>query len=290
VAYPETEEPPIHTEQAFLLIKPDGVRQGRTAEVERMAAAEGLTTGVRRTVTLTPADVRFLWAEYTDDGHVLARAFLDRYLTSGPSEAIVVHGPDAFEAARRIKRRIRGRHAVGVFANVIHAAESRAELARQTGHLFDGVTAAAPVRPRPAGIDFRAIFDVPKLVGDLWPVLQEDLLPPYPHRTGTPETDLLLLGGDRDHTLDSTVTAIWHALPGIAPAQAVHLALFADRTDGFPIAVGNRRAMARAERTLRKHGIRHCRRVSAGPVPPPAPRTPPMPSPAADPAAPAPAF
>ena len=66
-----------------------------------MIAGAGLAVVRRETLTLTPADVRVLWAEYSDDGHVLARAFLDRYLPSGPSEAIVVGGDNAFEKARQ---------------------------------------------------------------------------------------------------------------------------------------------------------------------------------------------
>ncbi|MEU4688856.1 nucleoside-diphosphate kinase [Actinoplanes sp. NPDC023714] len=265
---PRIEEPTITS--SFLLLKPDCLRQALTGEAERVIAGLGLTIEERRTVTLTPAGVRVLWPEYSDDGHVLARAFLDRYLTSGPSEVVVVSGEDAYEKCRLAKRELRGRYAIGVFANVVHAAESRSELARQMAYLLGGVTAAAEVRQRPRGMDFRAVIDIPALVDELWPLLQQDLRPPPPHRTDASGTWALILGGDRDHTLDSTVTALWQAFPGIDPARAVLLALYADRTGGYPIATGSRRSMVRAGKALKKHGIRHCWTVSAPPEPVPA--------------------
>ncbi|BAL89075.1 hypothetical protein AMIS_38550 [Actinoplanes missouriensis 431] len=269
---PPTEEPAI---TAFLLLKPDCLRLGLTGEAEEAIIEAGLRIERRQTMVLSPADTRFLWSEYTDDGHVLARAFLDRYLTTGPSEALLVSGDDAFEGARRVKRRLRSRHALGMFANVVHAAETPAELARQRGYLFDGVTTAAAARHRPKGMDFRSVFDVPGLVEDLWPMLREDLPAPPPFPLDGSGTSVLVLGGDRDHTLDSTVSAIWPALPGVDPAHAVLLALSADRTGGFPIARGNRRSVARGHRALIEHGIRYCWQVSADeaglpPAPPPA--------------------
>ncbi|MEU4564207.1 nucleoside-diphosphate kinase [Actinoplanes sp. NPDC023936] len=267
---PPTEEPAI---TAFLLLKPDCLRLGLTGEAERAIIESGLRIERRRTLVLSPADTRFLWSEYTDDGHVLARAFLDRYLTTGPSEALLVSGEDAFEKARRVKRRLRSRHALGMFANVVHAAESPDELTRQRGYLFDGVTGATAARHRPKGMDFRTVFDVPRLVEDLWPMLQDDLPAPPPFPLDGSGESLLVLGGDRDHTLDSTVSAIWRALPGVDPAHAVLLALYADRTGGFPIAKGNRRSVARGHRALVRHGIRYCWQVSADEVGrPPAPR------------------
>ena len=254
---------------AFLLLKPDCLRHGLTGSALDAVAAEGLRVECRHVLRLTPADVRFLWTEYTDRHHVLARAFLDRYLTSGESEVLHVSGPDAFEAARRAKRRLRSLHARGVFANVVHAAERRGELARQAGRLLGRCAACAgpfvsdepPLNPhRPGGIDFHRHFDVSALVDELWPALRDDLPETAPHRLDhRAPVAAVVLGGDRAHTLDSTVSAIWQALPGIAPAHAVLLALHADRTGGFPIAIGGRRAAARGHRALLRHGLRNCR-------------------------------
>ena len=269
-------------DDAFLLLKTDCLRLGLTGAALDAVAGAGLRVECRHVLELSPTDVRFLWTEYTDRDHVLTRAFLDRYLTSGPSEVVHVSGPEAFEAARRVKRALRSRFALGVFANVVHAAERRGELARQATRLLGRCAACAGpflsdeplLNPRrPGGIDFRRHFDVPALVEELWPVLREDLPEPAPYRLDArAPVAAVVLGGDRAHTLDSSVSAIWQALPGIEPAHAVLLALHADRTGGFPIAAGGRRAAARAHRSLLEHGLRNCWliqdvRGDAAPVP-----------------------
>jgi hypothetical protein len=169
-------------------------------------------------------------------------------------------GPAAVAAARRVKREIRSRHADGPFANVVHAAERRGELARQRDHLLGRDNADPPVSPpRPPGLDFRQLFDVSALVGEVWPLIQGVPADPGPHRLDDGTGATVLLGPDRDHTLDSTVTALWHALPGVEPSRAVLLALHAGWSGATPIAVGSRAAVRRCLRTLHDHGVRHCR-------------------------------
>ncbi|GIF03384.1 hypothetical protein [Actinoplanes siamensis] len=261
--------------RSFVLLKPDCLGTGRTAAVEAAAVAEGLTVACRHRLRLTPADVRLLWPEYRDGTHVLMQAFLDRYLCAGPSEVLLLHGPDAFEAARRVKRVMRARYANGPFANLVHTAERRGELARQATHLLGRCPACAgpfscdePAAdlPRPAGRDFRRDEDLPALVDSLWPAVQSaDPPPPAPHRLDRSPAAAVYLGADRAHSLDSAVTAVWSALPGIALAHAVLLMLHAGRVGGYPIAVGSRRAVARSHRILLEHGITAC---GIGPVPP----------------------
>ena len=265
----------ITGERAFLLLKPDCGRLGLTGAVERAVAADGLRIVCRHTVVLSRADVRHLWSEYDERGHPLAIAFLDRYLTGEPSEVLHVSGPDAFEAARRVKRAIRSEHAAGPFANVVHGAERRGELARQANRLLGRCDRCAEPfvspepglsPPRPPGIDLREHFDVTALVEELWPLTQDVPVDPGPMRLDDGPTGAAVhLGPDRAHTLDSTVTALWHALPGVTPRQAVLLALHAGYSGGTPVAVGSRRALDRCLRTLREHGIRRC---GTGPYPP----------------------
>ncbi|BEL02722.1 hypothetical protein Q0Z83_009130 [Actinoplanes sichuanensis] len=244
--------------RAFVLLKPDCLRRGLGGAVERAVEAAGLTVDGRLPLALSPADVRYLWSEYSDAGHSLTLGFLDRYLTTGPSEMLPVSGPDAFEAARRVKREIRSRHADGPFANVVHAAERLGELARQRDHLLGRPNADPPVSPpRPPGLDFRPLFDVPALIEELWPRTQGVPADPGPHRLDD-GTGAVILGPDRDHTLDSTVTALWHALPGVEPARAVLLALHSGWSGGTPVAVGGRAARRRCLRILREHGVRNC--------------------------------
>ncbi|WP_436530556.1 hypothetical protein [Actinoplanes sp. HUAS TT8] len=260
-------------DRAFILLKPDCFRTDRSRAVEAAVTAERLRVACRHPITLTENDVRVLWSEYTDDAHPLMRAFLDRYLCRAPSEVLLLTGPDAFEAARRVKRVIRSRYANGPFANLVHTAERRGELARQANHLFGRCPNCAepfasdesPVTPqRPGGRDFRPDVDIPHLVDELWPELQaEDPPPPTAHRLDDSSPDAALyLGADRNQTLDSTVTAIWSALPGIPLAQAVRLALYTGRVGTYPIAVGGRPAVEHAHRVLLAHGLTAC-----GPTP-----------------------
>ncbi|HWS33579.1 MAG TPA: hypothetical protein VN408_12655 [Actinoplanes sp.] len=257
---------------AFLLLKPDCLEQGRSGWVERAVAAEGLRIDDRHGIVLAPPDVRALWAEYDERGHALTLGFLDRYLTTGRSEVWLVSGPDAFEAARRVKRAVRSRFAEGPFANLIHAAEHRDELDRQLGHLTGGTTTEpgadrqrphltgcategpGATRQRPPG---NVTFDVPALVGEVWPLIQGEPTDPGPVVLGDGD-QAVFLGPDRAHTLDSTVTALWHALPGVSPRQAVLLTLRAGFTGGVPVAVGGRAAIRRCLRVLHEHGITNC--------------------------------
>ncbi|WP_328470424.1 nucleoside-diphosphate kinase [Actinoplanes sp. NBC_00393] len=252
---------------AFLLLKPDCLRRGLTRDVERTVSRAGLRITCRHRLDLTPDDTRFLWSEYTDSGHVLARAFLDRYLCGGPSEVLLLSGPDAFEKARQVKRSVRSRHAMGLFANVVHAAERPGELARQGNRLAGHCAACSSPFPvssselnpvRPAGVDFREHADIARLVDELWPRLQVDLTPPAPFRLAGEPVAAVYLGGDRDHSLDSAVTAVWRALPGVPVGDALMLNLYAGRVGGYPIAVGGHAAVEQAYRVLRDHGIREC--------------------------------
>ncbi|WIM93607.1 hypothetical protein ACTOB_005590 [Actinoplanes oblitus] len=242
--------------------------------MEAAVAAEGLSVVCRHPVALTPADVRFLWSEYSADGHVLMHAFLDRYLCTAGSEVLVLRGPDAFEAARRIKRVIRSRYANGPFANLVHTAEHPGELARQANHLLGRcpecadpfVTSEPRTGPaRPAGRDFRRDDDLPALVEALWPAVQSaDPPAPAPHRLDRSPAAAVYLAADRSQTLDSAVTALWSALPGIPLAHAVMLVLYTGRVGEHPIAVGSHEAISRTHRTLLSHGLTAC---AVGPFP-----------------------
>ncbi|MBB4754408.1 nucleoside-diphosphate kinase [Actinoplanes lobatus] len=254
--------------RAFLLLKPDCLRLKLSGSVERAIIRAGLRIVCRHRVTVSPADVRHLWPEYDDAGHPLALAFLDRYLTGEPSEVLHLYGQDAFEAARRVKREVRSRHAEGPFANVVHGAERRGEMARQAGHLLGRCDVCAepfhsdepPLNPaRPPGRDFREDADLAALVDELWPLVQGVPADPGPVRLEGGDTgQAVYLGSDREQTLDSTVTALWHALPGVELRHAVLLALHSGWSGGTPIAVGGRRALDDCLRTLHTHGVRAC--------------------------------
>ncbi|GLY00426.1 MULTISPECIES: hypothetical protein [Actinoplanes] len=252
-----------------MLLKPDCLELGLVGEVERAIAAQKLVITCRHHLTLNAGDIRFLWSEYSDAGNALTLALLDRYLTHEPSEVLHLRGPDAFEAARRVKRTIRSRHAEGPFANVVHAAERRGELARQVTRLLWRCEACSSPfvsgedpnnAPRPHGEDFRALVDLPKFVDDVWPSLREAEAPP-PFRLGPGVAGTAVyLGWDPAHSLDSAVTALRQALPGIHLAHALLHVLHASRTGDHPVATGDPAALEHCVRALAAHGF-HTTRI-----------------------------
>lgn len=256
------------TGPAFLLLKPDCLELGLADEVLGIAEREGLTVRSQHLLRLQPGDVRALWQEYRPRDHVLAVAFLDHYLCTATSRAVLLEGDQPFEQARRVKRVVRSTWARGIFANVVHAAESTEELTRQGRYLFGDVSrhglhwpdhVPVPTRLRPAGHDFREVTDVPGLVRSMWAELG----------AGLPETPCLLLdqpngsaqlflGVDNDNSLDSAVTAIWRTFPDVEMELALRTALYAGRSGGHPVARGEPAQIDALEQGLRSYGIVNC--------------------------------
>ena len=89
----------VPTQRSFVLIKPDAVRRGLVGNVLSRFEAKGLTVAALalRQVTEELADAHY--AEHLD------RPFyppLRRFITSGPSVALVVEGDEAIEVVRSI--------------------------------------------------------------------------------------------------------------------------------------------------------------------------------------------
>jgi len=257
----------VGDECSFLLLKPDCLEQGLGPTVEAEIAAATLNIRCRHRITLTPSDVRYLWTEYNDRDHVLALGFLDRYLCGGPSEVVCLGGAGAFEIARKLKRSIRGQYARGVFANVVHAAETRSELVRQAGRLLGVCSRCLITWPacevhdpplRPPGLAFADLLDVQAVIAKLWPRVRAGLIAPNPVRLGSASAEAaVFLGVDSDNSLDSAVTAVWHALPGIDLGDALIMTLYAGRSGGHAIALGAADRVSRCHDLLREHGIRN---------------------------------
>ncbi|MEV6525154.1 hypothetical protein AB0M43_24690 [Longispora sp. NPDC051575] len=249
--------------EAFLLLKPDCLRAGLSAHVEREIEAEGLEIRCRHRIALTPADIRYLWNEYSDEGHSLMLGLLDRYLGGGPSQVVTLAGADAYEAARRVKRAIRWRFADGPFANVVHAAESPGELLRQGKLLLGWCERCSGARPastfpdkelRPTGMLFE---NTDPVLDALWARLRAGLPRPEPVQLGGAGS-VVVLGVDTAHSLDSTVTAVYRALPGVDLGAAIELALHANRVGRYPIGIGTPEETVRSLELLRANGIANC--------------------------------
>jgi nucleoside diphosphate kinase len=259
-------------EQSFLLLKPDAIRTDRIGAIVEEVRRNGLDITCSRDLTLTPDDVRQLWREYTPVHHPLTFAFLDRYLCGGVSRVLCVSGENAFELTRRIKRTIRAQFSKGVFANVIHAAETRAELARQKAVLVRtgshckiiAIDEDADTILRPSGLPADEIRSGLEAIQEIWDELEKGdgaLEEPVPVRLSPEHSEPwgVMFGVDSHNSVDSAVAAVKRSLPELSLVGALRLAIYAGRADGHLIALGDERSARACLVSLRSFGIRNCK-------------------------------
>ena len=136
--------PPVPgSQRSFVLIKPDAVRRGLVGAVLSRLETKGLTIVALqlRHVTEELADAHY--AEHVE------RPFyppLRRFITSGPSVALIVEGDEAIEVVRTINGATDGRKAApgtirGDFSlsnreNLVHGSDSQESAAREIALWF----------------------------------------------------------------------------------------------------------------------------------------------------------
>jgi nucleoside-diphosphate kinase len=133
----------VPTQRSFVLIKPDAVRRGLVGAVLSRLETKGLTIVALqlRQVTEELADTHY--AEHVE------RPFyppLRRFITSGPSVALIVEGDEAIEVVRTINGATDGRKAApgtirGDFSlsnreNLVHGSDSPESAAREIALWF----------------------------------------------------------------------------------------------------------------------------------------------------------
>jgi nucleoside-diphosphate kinase len=138
-----TAAPEIPTQRSFVLIKPDAVRRGLVGAVLSRLEAKGLTLVALqlRQVTEELADAHY--AEHVE------RPFyppLRRFVTSGPSVALIVEGDEAIDVVRTLNGATDGRKAApgtirGDFSlsnreNLVHGSDSPESAAREIALWF----------------------------------------------------------------------------------------------------------------------------------------------------------
>ena len=138
-----TAAPDVPSQRSFVLIKPDAVRRGLLGAVLSRLEGKGLTIAAlqMRQVTEELAD-----EHYTEH---LDRPFyppLRRFITSGPSVAVVVEGDEAIEVVRALNgatdgRRaapgtIRGDYSLSNRENLVHGSDSPESAAREIALWF----------------------------------------------------------------------------------------------------------------------------------------------------------
>ena len=133
----------LPTHRSFVLVKPDAVRRGLLGAVLSRLETKGLTIVAlqMRQVTEELADAHY--AEHVE------RPFyppLRRFITSGPSVALIVEGDEAIDVVRTLNGAtdgrkaapgtIRGDYSLSNRENLVHGSDSPESAAREIGLFF----------------------------------------------------------------------------------------------------------------------------------------------------------
>ena len=132
-------------ERTLVLVKPDGVRRGLAGEVISRLEKKGLTLVRMELRTLDRATAEEHYGEHKE------RPFFGElvdFITGGPLVALVVEGPNAVAATRRMMGvtnpveatpgSIRGDYALEIGQNLVHGSDSEESAKREIGIFFPG--------------------------------------------------------------------------------------------------------------------------------------------------------
>jgi nucleoside-diphosphate kinase len=130
-------------ERTLVLVKPDGVRRGLVGEVISRLERKGLTLVEARMLTIDEELAGRHYAEHVGKGFYPE---LLAFITSGPTVALVVEGPDAVKAVRTVMGptnpvdappgTIRGDLATVLTENIIHGSDSLESAEREIPIFF----------------------------------------------------------------------------------------------------------------------------------------------------------
>jgi nucleoside-diphosphate kinase len=136
----------VATERTLVLVKPDGVRRGLAGEVISRLERKGLTLVAMELRNLEREKAEAHYAEHAE------RPFfgeLVEFITGGPLVALVVEGPNAVAATRRLMGvtnpveatpgSIRGDFALEIGQNLVHGSDSTESAAREIEIFFPGL-------------------------------------------------------------------------------------------------------------------------------------------------------
>ena len=130
-------------QRTLVLVKPDGVRRGLAGEVISRLERKGLTLVKMELRTLDRATAEAHYGEHKE------RPFFGElvdFITGGPLVALVVEGPNAVAATRRMMGvtnpveatpgSLRGDYALEIGQNLVHGSDSEESAAREIGIFF----------------------------------------------------------------------------------------------------------------------------------------------------------
>lgn len=135
------------SERTLVLVKPDGVRRGLVGEVLRRIESKGLTLVA---VELRTIEVELAHAHYGEHAGKPFFEGLVRFITSGPTLAVVVEGPEAIASWRSLMGAtdpvkaapgtIRGDLATAMPDNLTHGSDSPESAAREIALFFPNLS------------------------------------------------------------------------------------------------------------------------------------------------------
>ena len=118
-------------EREFIMVKPDGVQRAHIGDIITRIERAGLKIVSMKILQVTREQAEKHYAVHKDKPFY---AGLIKYITSGPSVAMVVEGRDAVKHARRLvgatdphdalPGSIRGDYGLNIERNIVHAADS----------------------------------------------------------------------------------------------------------------------------------------------------------------------
>jgi nucleoside-diphosphate kinase len=133
----------VAKERTLVLVKPDGVRRGLAGEVISRLERKGLRLVAMELRNLDRATAEAHYAEHAE------RPFfgeLVEFITGGPLVALVVEGPNAVAATRRVMGvtnpveatpgSLRGDYALEIGQNLVHGSDSPESAQREIGIFF----------------------------------------------------------------------------------------------------------------------------------------------------------
>lgn len=131
------------TERTLVLVKPDGVARRLVGEIVGRLERKGLRLGAMKLLVLSEAQAAAHYAPHVGKPFYPG---LIRFITSGPSVAMVVEGPRAIALVRAAMGAtdplnaapgsIRGDLAVDMGMNLVHGSDSPEAATREIANLF----------------------------------------------------------------------------------------------------------------------------------------------------------
>ncbi len=223
-------------ETSVVLLKPDGYSSTPIRSmVHELLARNGLREELRYTMVLDEEDVLDVWPRFASTKYPLSRLLTCLYMTSGPSEVMIVHGPSAASRAHRIKTEVRSVHGAGMFANAIHTPSGPIEVAGALDKFRDCVPKGVPYMrhtypEQTDGIWGRlaavGVVELGAAVTRIWSRRDEQGWAAL-RRMGQAPPVTLLHGGD-PHSIDYGMSALAHIFPSWDFDEVIRAYLEAD--------------------------------------------------------------